>query len=104
MSPIPEFLLTHTLQVEPLLGRYSHGPQYGPPVTHRCFLDDGTTLQLNLEGVEVVSSARVYLQLTAEIPLDSRVTVNGQLRTVIDIKRRDSKGLGAPDHLELILK
>ena len=104
MSPLPEFLLTHTMVVEPLLGRYSHGPQYGPAVTYRCFLDDGTSLQLSREGVEVVSTARVYLQLSANVPLDSRVTVNGRERTVIDIKRRDGKGLGTPDHLEVILK
>jgi hypothetical protein len=104
MSALPEFLLTHTMVVEPLLGRYSHGPQYGDPVTHRCFLDDGTSLVLSREGVEMVSSAKAYLQLNAEVPLDSRVTVNGQERTVIDVKRRDGKGLPTPDHLEVILK
>jgi hypothetical protein len=104
MSALPEFLMTHTIQVEPLVGRFSHGPKYGNPVTYKCFVDDGTSLVLSREGVEVVSTAKVYLQLTADVPLDSRVTVNGEHRSILDVKRRDGKGLSTPDHLEVILR
>lgn len=104
MSALPEFLLTHSIAIEPLIGRHSNGPEYGPTVTYRCFVDDGTSLQLSREGIEVVSTAKVYLQLSANVPVDSRATFRGRVTTVLDVKRRDGGGLPTPDHLEVMLR
>lgn len=102
---IPGYLLTHTIQIEPFLGNYSHGPKYGPGVSYPCFVEDRTTLQLDREGREVVSSSTVYIgDLSAVIPVQSRGTVNGRDSIVLDVKRREGKGLPTPDHLEVILR
>lgn len=101
---LPSFLLRHTVTVEPLVGTYSHGPSYGAPVSYKCYVEDRTTLVLNREGKEVVSTSAVFLQLGPSIPVDSRVTVNGRESIVIDVKERNGKGLPTPDHLELILR
>jgi hypothetical protein len=104
MGSIPAFLLIHSITIEPRIGSYSHGPQYGPAVTYECFVEDGTTLQRDREGQEVVSTSRVFLALEADCPVESRVTVNGRETTVLDVKRRDGGSLPVPSHLELILR
>ncbi|MGH3834097.1 MAG: hypothetical protein ACRDSF_00115 [Pseudonocardiaceae bacterium] len=90
--------------MEPFEGNFSHGPKYGEAFTYRCFVDDGRTLQLDKDGAEVVSSARAFGNLIDGILVESRVTVNGKTTYVIDVKRREGKGLPTPDHLEIILR
>lgn len=104
MGSIPGWLLTHQIIVEPFEGSYSHGAKYGPSFVYKCFVDEGRTLQLDREGNEVVSSSRAFGPLVDSIPIESRVKVNGRTTFVIDVKRRDGKGLPTPDHLELILR
>lgn len=103
---IPEFLLVHSIEVEPLLGQFSQGPSYGvKQLIPRCFVEDETTLQRDKTGQEVVSFSRVFIaDLETDIPLDSRVTVNGRVTTVLNVKRRDGGGLPTPNHLEVILR
>lgn len=109
MGKLPGYLKVHSITIEPLEGVYSHGNKYGDPVTHRCFVDNGTTLQLDSEGNEVVSSARVFMDSGADIPVLSRVTIQRKgakkrVTYVIDVKERDGGGLPTPDHLELVLR
>ncbi|MGH7954757.1 MAG: hypothetical protein ACREOZ_02225 [Gloeomargaritales cyanobacterium] len=98
--------MVHSIEVEPLLGQFSQGPSYGTKVViDKCFVEDETTLQRDKNGQEVVSSCMVLINdLTTDIPLDSRVTVNGRRTTVLNVKRRDGGGLPTPDHLEVILR
>lgn len=125
MGKVPGFLLVHTIVVEPLLGNYSQGPSYGDFTPYRCYIDEQTTMQRDRDGNEVVSSSTVIAELGADIPLDSRVTLlfmklvkylslsnierNALLEAakttiVLETKKRDSGGLPAPDHLEIVLK
>jgi hypothetical protein len=102
----PQYLLVHTVSVQPFTGNRSHGPTYGPSITHPCFIEHGNQLILSKEGKEIVATSTVYLPLAAEsdFPIDSLVTVNGRPSTVVDVKRRDGGGLPTPDHLEVILR
>lgn len=104
MGNIPRWLLRHRITVEPFEGNFSHGPKYGAAFVYKCFVDDGRTLQLDKDGAEVISSARAFGVLTDKIPIESRVTVNGRVTFVMEVKRRDGGGLPTPDHLEVILR
>lgn len=122
---LPEYLYQHTLVVEPFLGNSSHGPEYGGESTYPCLVDDTTTLQLDAEGKQVVSSSRVFLPLGSNVPLESRVRTlfvkqdsyidlpepekitlkeTSRESLVLDRKRRDGGDLPTPNHLELILR
>ena len=103
---IPSYLMNDSMEVEPFLGQFSQGMSYGPKVTiSNCFIEDQVTLQRDKNGQEVVSSARVFVQnKDANVPLDSRVTINGRETTVLNIKKHDLHGkLPVPEHLEVIL-
>ncbi|MEU5979389.1 hypothetical protein [Streptomyces sp. NPDC047315] len=102
---VPGWLLQHTVTVEPYKGDSAYGPQYGPAVQVRCFLDDQTRTVRRPDGQEVVSSATFYAQLdTTVCPAESRVTLpSGRQTTVIAALRRDGGGLPVPSHLEVQL-
>lgn len=122
---IPDYLLVHTIVIEPFRGNSTHGPEYGAENVYPCFVDDTTTMQLSKEGEEVVSSSRVFMKLGNNVPLESRAipvfmgylqyqALNDEQKTeqkrisrqslVLDVKRRDGGGLPTPDHLELMLR
>lgn len=104
MSRIPRWLLRHTVTVEPYEGDTAYGPAYGPPTLVRCFVEEGVRLVRDLEGHEVVSSARLFARLDAVCPAQSRVTLpTGRTSTAITALRRDAAGLPTPDHLEVHL-
>ena len=98
-----DFLLTHTVTVEPYLGSAGTGPTYGPAASIRCFVDDQRRKVNNTLGETVISEAMVICPLDTTAPPKSRVTVNGRTAYVITAKRRDGGGLPTPDHLELML-
>lgn len=102
---IPTFLLRHEVTVEPYLGDSGYGPQYGDPVSVRCFLEEKTRLVRAPDGREVTSSSTAYCRLDAvDAPPESRVTLpGGRQTTVIDQARHDGGGLPTPDHLEVSL-
>jgi len=120
---IPRYLMQHTLVVEPAIGNSSHGPEFGPPVAYQAFIDDATQLVRDQNGIEVVSSSRALVDLTAVIPIESRVSTvfmprlifmsldaEGQTRAktreslVLNVLRRDGGNLPVPSHFEVILK
>ncbi|MFD7413530.1 hypothetical protein [Kitasatospora purpeofusca] len=104
MSAIPGWLLRHQVTVEPYLGDSAYGPRYGPPVAVRCFLDQATRLVRAADGREVTSSSTFYARLDMSAPTGSRATLpDGRATTVIAALRRDGRGLGTPDHLEVQL-
>lgn len=97
------WLLRHEIIIEPYLGQGGNGPTYGPPVTVKCFRDDGRKLVRNAAGEQVVSESTCICPLATVAPPLSRVTVNGRTAYVITAKRRDGGGLPTPDHLEVAL-
>jgi hypothetical protein len=101
---VPEYLLVHQITVEPYQGDGAYGPQYGGPVTVRCFLDQQTRMVRSKTGTEITSTGTAYCHLAAVAPPDSRVTLpDGRQATVIAALRRDGAGLPLPSHLEVQL-
>lgn len=102
---IPGFLLRHQVTVEPYLGDGGYGPQWGDPVSVRCFLEEKTRLVRAPDGREVTSSSTFYCRLDAvDAPPESKVTLPGDRpTTVIQQARHDGGGLPTPDHLEVQL-
>lgn len=102
---IPQWLLVHTVTVEPLTGRSSTGKLYGPPVPLRCMAQDARRLVRNPAGDEVLSTLTLYANpgTTATVPAGSRVTYGGRRTEVISASERDSGGLAADaEHAELV--
>lgn len=104
MGQLPGRLLRHQAVIEPFLGHGSYGPQYGPPVVARGFLDAKTRLVRSPSGDEVTSTSTFYTRLGVTCPTGSRVRLpDGRQTTVIAALRRDGGGLPTPDHLEVQL-
>lgn len=101
---LPDYLLTHEVQVEPYLGTAGHGPSYGPPVTWPAFVDATHKVVRTSAGEEVTATATVYLQADAAVGDEDRVTVAGRPARVVSIARRDGRGLPTPDHLEVAVQ
>ncbi|MGS2641682.1 hypothetical protein [Streptosporangium sp. G12] len=104
MGAIPNWLLVHTVIVEPFEGEGPVGPEYGDETVVRCFVDDKPQLVRGPTGAEVVSGTTVYAPLDTVCPVGSRVTVNGRVTTALTSSRRDGGGLPVPDHLEVVLQ
>jgi hypothetical protein len=101
---LPGIWLRHEVTVEPYLGVGPSGPQYGPTVVVRAFVEERTRLVRSPEGDEVISSATVYARLGPSCPAKSRVRLpSGRRTTVIAELRHDGGGLPTPDHLEVQL-
>ncbi|WP_246094869.1 hypothetical protein [Streptomyces roseicoloratus] len=104
LTPLPAFMLGHSVVVEPYLGRTSVGPRYGPAVTVACFVDEQTRTVRDPAGREVVSSSTFYARPGLDCPADSRVTLpSGRRTTVIAVLDRSGGGMPTPDHVEVQL-
>lgn len=102
---LPGWLQRHEVTVEAYQGDGAYGAVYAAPVTVRCMVDDRRRLVRTAEGDEAVSETTLYVgDLTADIPPESRVTVNGRTTTVLGVSRHDGAGLPTPDHLEVALQ
>jgi len=105
VTRIPRRYLIHEIKVEPHAGESSTGTLYGPPATVACLLDEQTRAVRTPGGEQVTSTSTAYADLDTEAPPLSRVTLpGGRTTTVIQAKRRDGKGLGTPNHLEIQLE
>ena len=103
---VPASLLVHRITVEAYLGNSAYGPQYADPVTQvPAFVDQQSKQVRNRVGVVVMSSTTVICRLSVVAPAQSQITLpDGTVTRVINALRRDSAGLGAPNHLELQLE
>lgn len=103
---LPSLFFVHTASVETYLGKTGAGVEsYAAAVTRNGFMDDERQLILSATGQQIVSESTWYTALgDADLyPLNSKVTFNGLTARVLKTKRRDSAGLGLPDHLEVSL-
>lgn len=100
---LPTGFLTHTITVEPYAGPTPYGPSYGAPVTVSCRVEDETQMVLDANGVEVVSSSKVFCDSDVDIPVESRVTVDGRTTRVLSVLDLSTGGLSTMDHLEVAL-
>jgi hypothetical protein len=104
MGTIPGFLLPHTIIIEPYTGMSATGPLYDPPVTVRSFNADKRRLIRGTGGDVTLSSTTSYCPPGTVAPVQSRVTVNGRVTTVLQRLDHDGGGLPTPDHVELLLE
>lgn len=105
MADVPDYLLVHSITVETYAGTGAYGDTFAAPVQIRCFVDDQRKNVLAPDGSTVVSESTVIAKLTDAIKLaaKSKVTLpSGRHAIVINAKRRDDGGLGAPQHVEVV--
>lgn len=101
MAHLPPWLQPHTVSVETYLGTSGTGHLYAAAVSMRCMLDGKTKLYTAADGSQALSAGSLYTTLANEalVPLKSRV--GG--RTVAQVNRHDDGGIGAWQHLEVVL-
>lgn len=107
MARLPDWLLRHTVTVEPYTGPGAYGDTYGSPVSVRALVEQRRRLVRTVDGTEAVSGTTVYAQLDAlaQVPARSRVTLpTGITSKVITASRYDGGGLPTPDHWEISLE
>lgn len=101
---VPRSLLVHLVTVKPRTGSGAYGDTYGSSFPLQCFAEGTRRLVRASDGSEVVSSLTLVAApgQAAKVPAGSQVTWNGATTTVIASTDRDSGGLGAPDHTEVV--
>jgi hypothetical protein len=100
---IPPMLTPHAVAIEAYQGSGAYGPRYATPVNSRAYVEDKRRLVRDPSGAQVVSETTVVLPLSAgDVPPQSRLTVNGRVRTVITTNRFEHPA--APSHLEVMLQ
>lgn len=104
MSSIPSYLLVHTVTVEPYAGRTSVGETYGESFPLPCFAEGKRTWIVGADGTKSMASLTLYAApgQEAQIPPGSKITWGSKATVVIASSDRDSGGLGAPDHTEVV--
>jgi len=103
---IPDFLLQHTISVEPYAGARGDGVEtFGAPADVECFVEEKVRTVRAPTGEEVVSDATAYAPLDTAAPVPrSRVTLpSGRVGRVIVVLRRDGGDLPVPSHLEIVI-
>lgn len=104
LTVLPSFLLGHTVVVEAFTGTGAYGPNFGPPASVRCFLDQQTRTVRAPSGQEVTSPATFYARPGLVCPPESRVTLpDGRVARVIARLERSGGGMPTPDHVEVQL-
>lgn len=99
-----DHFLFHEATVEPLTGEGAYGDVYGAPVAVPCFAESERSLVRDSAGQEVVSEGAIYTELSANIPVGSKVTVFGRTSQALQVKRHDDAGrLTTLAHLEVRL-
>lgn len=102
---IPDWMLTHTARIRPLLGRTGTGPAYGDPVDWPCLRRDSRKVARPAEGRTVTCDLQLYLppEAAGKVPPESEVTVDGErVATVVEVREHIHPGLPTPDHVHLL--
>lgn len=101
MAILPLWLQRHTVTVETYTGTAGAGPTYAAGVSMRCMLDAKTKLFIAPDGTQALSAGTLYTSLANETLLPLKSRVGG--RTVAQVNRHDDGGIGAWQHLEVVL-
>lgn len=103
MNPL---LLVHTATVETFNGAGPSGDTYSAAATVQGFLDDGLVRVQSVAGEELVQKAVFYAAISdaGKFTPESRVTVNGRVGQVTQVRRRSGGPLFGPvAHVEVEL-
>ena len=108
MAEIPLVLLPHRVDVEPFLGAGGYDDAYGPKVAGIRCMRDGK-VQLTSDG-QLVDAVTIYCRLrhAESLTPQSRVTWTdraGPVSARVEVVQpRDDGGLGAWQHLEVVVR
>lgn len=92
----------HTVTVERYAGDGAEGPTWAPPETFRGFVNESRKLVRNTAAEQTLSTRQVFLPIEAgRIPPMSRLTHEGDARTVISSAERSAGALPVPAHVEV---
>lgn len=103
---VPRSLLRQEATVEPYDGETATGPVWGEPFTLPCRFEGKrrTIRRVNAgadAGNDVISTGSVTIRPDRDIPVLSRVTVDGRRYEVFDVLV--GEGLTRPAYLELLV-
>lgn len=101
MAHLPTWMQPHTVAVETYLGTTGTGHTWAAAVQVRCMLDGKTKLYTAPDGTQALSAGTLYTSLANETLLPLKSRVGG--RTVAQVNRHDDDGIGAWQHLEVVL-
>jgi hypothetical protein len=96
----------HSASVETYTGATPTGDGYADPVTVPGLLDDGLVRVQGANGEQLVQQTRFYARVEyADVfKPESRVTVNGRVGQVSEVRRREAGAMfGLVEHLEIEL-
>lgn len=95
----------HTVQVERFEGNGATGRVYAEATTETCYVERGRTSVRTPDNKQVVAVARLFFkESVADIPAESRITVDGVQSEAIAVYRRDAGGLPTPNHVEVAIR
>lgn len=101
MGRVPSFLMRHTVTVLDYQGEGGVGPILGPPVEVKCWIDDKRRIVRNASGEQVVAESTFVAPPGTAVKAGDRVVINGRATEAIAVSVFDSRGLAAPDNVEV---
>lgn len=100
---IPAYALPQSSMVEAFLGNNAYGPTYDTPKQEKCRFEPKNKLVRDREGNELVSNGTVFFFPEANVPPESRVTIEEKQYTVIDSAPQTGP-FGKTHHIEAVLR
>lgn len=98
-------MLPHTATIQIRTGEGAYGPAYSDPIQVQCFIKKETSLVRNALGEEVVSSAKVWLNLTSQdITPESLFTLGDRTYRVLTVLVNDDAGITGMAHQKVFLQ
>lgn len=104
MSDDLDEFFVHTVSVEARTGVGATGPVYASAQSLACFVEPKRRQVLDAAGATVVSETTLYAPTGTVIAAEDRVTVDGDVTTVITVSDLTSGALELPDHVEVALR
>jgi hypothetical protein len=80
---IPTWMLRQTCSIEVYSASGAFGSTFGEAVEAKCRIEPSTRLVRDMDGNEVVASLRGFFAPGTVIPVESRVTWEGRVYTVL---------------------
>jgi hypothetical protein len=81
---IPPFMLTQEVIVEAHQGQTAYGKSFAAARTVRCRVESRKRVAVGPQGADVTVAATLFCDPDEDIPVESKVTVDGKAMTVID--------------------
>lgn len=101
MGALPEYLLVHTVTVEPYQGVWG---SYGAARTVRCMLQETANSSPAQAGATRANMLSFWTRLGEDVPAGSRIVLpDGRVGYAASATRKYGGGLPTPDHLKVFV-